>query len=127
MKGKKSDSSDLFVVIIILSNHVFPSSCIKVKTTKDAHLLEPQKREQLKLLELYKWVHGDRHFFFSALICKVFQQLADNKKVSALSGAVSVKLSRGLMGAVKYLWNRLQLRAVLNDLIHFSYSLSFHT
>lgn len=75
-----------------------------MKTTKDAHLLEPQKREQLKLLELYKWVHGDLHFFFSALICKVFQQLADNKKVSALSGVVSAKLSRGLMGAVKYLW-----------------------
>lgn len=40
-------------------------------------------------------------FLLSPLECKVFQQLVDNKKVSALSGAVSAKLSRGFMEAGK--------------------------
>lgn len=45
-------------------------------------------------------------FLLSPLECKVFQQLVDNKKkVSALSGAVSAKLSRGFMEAGRLLFS----------------------
>lgn len=40
-------------------------------------------------------------FLSSPSECKVFQQLVDNKKVSALSGAVIAKLSRGFMEGEK--------------------------
>lgn len=67
-RNKRTHLCFSFTFFFFLSriNYCCSESWIKVKPTKDAHLLRHQ-RWQLKLLELYKWVLGGLLHFFLLL------------------------------------------------------------